>query len=248
MSETRKTIMGFDIEASGLAANFGFIHCVGYKTFGTKKTFVPSILDYDGDLLTREKKLLKKVYYDLTQADYWVSWYGQRYDVPFINSRLLFHDLPTLPPMGNNHIDGWRIAKYQLKMSSNRLATVSDFLGCGDKTPVSGQHWFRAMLGEKKSYKYIIKHCKIDVEVLEEVYNKLKGLVNTVNLTTKQDGRQCPRCNNGTVTKQGKRYTITGKITQQYKCKSCHGWSKAPIITRKNKETKKMEEVEGVLR
>lgn len=221
--------MSWDLETSNLNANFGFILCGGYKVLGEKRVHVPKISDYslyDRDP-TNDRELVKTLAKELSTADIWLTWYGSRFDVPYLNSRLIYHGLKPLPPIP--HIDGWRIARYQMRLNSNRLQSVTQFLELEDKTPLSGPHWIKAMAGNKRSLKYVVDHCRQDVVVLEQVYERIRPLaVNhpNVNLVAPIDGKdRCPRCGSDRLQKRGFSIAKVAK-TQRYQCMSCGGWSR----------------------
>jgi predicted RNA-binding Zn-ribbon protein involved in translation (DUF1610 family) len=137
---------------------------------------------------------------------------------------LLYHNLAPLAPVP--HVDGWAIARYKMKLNSNRLATVSDFFGLPDKTKLSGEIWMKASAGDKSSLKHIIKHCEKDVLLLDKVYNKIRSLTTThpnVNLVDEKD-KACPICGSKKLQKRGFSIART-RTKQRYHCKNCGGWS-----------------------
>lgn len=226
----------WDIEATNLSANFGYVLCVGWKELGKKKTNLIKISDFKlfTNDPTNDSEVIRETVKVLTGADAWVTWYGRKFDEPFINTRALFHKLPLLPPMAAAHIDGWRIAKYKMKLNSNRLDTVSKFCGVAEKTPLDGPTWIDAAAGKPKALKYVYDHCRQDVVVLEEVYNKIKILGHGVNLATFRDKvdpnkQVCPVCNKeNMLTKQGTRLANATK-KQRYHCTNCGAWSTGKV-------------------
>ena len=221
-------ILSWDIEASGLNADFGIVLCVGFKEVGGGKPVVLNILDYanDGDLIRAEKKLLKDVYTRLLDCDVWLTHFGTWFDINFVNSRLIYHRLPIIPP-NFNHIDTWKIAKNRLKLRNNRLITISEFLGTEDeKNAIKPEQWIRAMGGHRPSMNYIVEHCRRDVLVLEEVYNIIKPLVLDHPNKGLIDGRGgCAICGENKLQKRGYHVTRTRKY-QRFQCQGCGGWSK----------------------
>lgn len=202
------------------------ILCVGFKPVGTGRAEVWDVSQYGNDYIKAEKKLLVDASAKLMEADTWLTWFGTYYDIPFINSRLLYHRLPVLPA-SHPHIDGWRTAKNRLKLRNNRLNTVQDFLGLeNEKNAVKGPEWIRAMTGDKKALKYITDHCKRDVLVLEEAYNVLRPLI--VDHPYRDVGKDqvCPICGEAELQKRGYHLTKTRKY-QRYQCQNCGSWSKA---------------------
>jgi len=227
-------IVAWDLETSNLNANIGFILCAGWKVIGEKETHVIKISDYKLHKTdpTNDYEVAKRMGEILTDCDGMLTWFGQFFDEPYLQSRLLFHGLPLLPTSTTGtHIDGWRIAKKKLKMTSNRLATVSTFLGLDEKTTLNFNIWRKAMGGHLPSLRYIYKHCHQDVLVLEQVYKKIKPLctwhfnVNLdANAALKESGPLCPRCGSPRLMKRGFRGSYTAR-TQRYYCGACGSWS-----------------------
>src|SRR3990167_8542903 len=221
-------ITAWDIEASNLAADFGIVLCVGFKDVGVGKPEVYSILDYadGGDLIKAEKHLLKDVSTRLLDSDVWLTHYGTWYDIPFINTRLLYHNLPVLPP-NFSHIDTWKISRNRLKLRNNRLITISEFLGTKEeKNAIKPEQWIRALGGHRPSMSYIVEHCRRDVVVLEESYYRLRPLVLDHPNRGLLDGRGvCGVCGATKLQKRGYHTTRTRRY-QRYQCTSCGAWSK----------------------
>lgn len=223
------TITAFDIEASNLSGDFGIVLCVGFKTVGEGRPEVLDILDYvgaDNDLIKAERRLLKDVSERLLAADVWLTHYGTFYDIPFINTRLLYHHLPILPP-NHAHIDTWKVSRNRLKLRNNRLKTISEFLGTEEeKNAIRPEQWIRALGGHRQSMAYIVEHCRRDVVVLEEAYQRLRPLVlDHPNRGLVDDRGGCTICGEGPLHKRGFHITRTRKY-QRYQCRSCGAWSK----------------------
>ena len=221
-------LLAFDIEASGLNADFGIVICVGFQEVGTNRTQVMSLLDYDEkDPIKAERLLLKDVRERLLDCDAWIAHFGKYYDVVFVNTRLLYHRLPTLPtnfPL----IDTWRTAKNAMKLRNNRLITIQEFLGTrNEKNAILPEQWIRAMAGQPRAIKYIIDHCKRDIEVLVEVYLRLRPLIvdhPNHNLIKKDGG--CPTCGSMKLQKRGQQLAKTMAF-QRFQCQACGAWSKS---------------------
>lgn len=223
-------ILAFDIEASNLSADFGIILTFGSKTVGEGKVEVLNILDYtdtSADLIRAEKRMLKDISSVMLSADVWLGHYSTWYDIPFINTRLLYHSLPILPP-NFAHIDTWKISRNRLKLRNNRLATISDFLKTDDeKNAIKPEQWIRALGGHRPSMNYIVDHNRRDVLVLEEVYKILRPLVLDHPNKNLVDGRGgCSKCGSEKLQKRGTHLTRTRKY-QRFQCQSCGGWSRS---------------------
>ena len=225
-------ILFWDIEATNLRADFGYILCIGYKFAHWKKPKIIKLCNsptYKKDR-TDDSYVLEQFAKAYATANLSVTWYGNRFDLPYVNARNLAHDLPRLPPVPQ--VDLWRTSRYELAISNNRLDTASRFLKLKDeKTRVDGQIWVRAMSGYKDALKYIYDHCYADVLVLEGAYGKLRSLVvnhpNVSLLRHKLGEHKCPTCSGSNITGQGKRVARTA-VYQRLRCNDCGSWSQMP--------------------
>lgn len=221
-------ILMFDIEATNLDADFGTCLAFGWRYYGDGKSHVLSLLDTNpvcGDCgrvdADDDRALLKEVYAILSQADVIVSWYGKGFDVPFLNTRMLDAGMKPLPPIP--HVDLYFTAKHHLKLSSNRLANVQEFLQLVDaKTPLTRRVWRQAEAGNPKAIKYVAHHCLKDVDVLYGAYEKLRPYV-----------RQHPRingygpcrvCGGTNLNSRGLTVTHLVKPKRRVQCKDCGAW------------------------
>lgn len=183
-------IVLYDIESTNLDADFGTTLAFGWKVLGDKKAHTISLLDFCDPCKSCGKfdahsdvALLERVWEILSTADVVVTWYGKGFDEKFLNTRMLDAGLPPMPNVP--HVDLYFTAKHKLKLSSNRLASVQEFLRLPvAKTPLTRNTWRAAEAGDAKALKYIEHHCLMDVEVLEGAYLKLRPFV-----------RQHPRVN-----------------------------------------------------
>lgn len=225
LTDEAKVIL-FDIEATGLKADFGYCLCFGYKELGSKTTSVISITDFKNHRKepTNDAALMKAVHGVLNEADIIVSYYGKEFDRKFLNTRMLMAGLPPLPPLSHEHVDLYFTARGNLALHSNRLASVAAALGCPfEKTSLDGPTWIKASSGDKGAIEYIKEHCARDVEVLEYCYLKLRPYVRQhPHVGHYQACRSC-----GSFDCQRRGYTIvksTGKREQRLQCLGCGAW------------------------
>ena len=203
----------------------GHILCGSWMDFGESK---PHCLGIDDFPRYRKNSLddsrlvlaLRKV---LEEADVWVTWYGSKFDEPFLNSRLIHHGYAPLPPRA--HIDLWFTARYRLAISRNSLANASRFLGLEQKTPLMLEEWVKAVAGERRSLRYIKEHCDQDVVVLSQAYKVLRPLIkNHPSVAEAEKGViKCTACGSFDLQKRGFRATPTSR-RRVYFCKKCHSW------------------------
>jgi uncharacterized protein YprB with RNaseH-like and TPR domain len=81
-----------DIETTGLNATYGRLLCACFKFDDERRprtVEVPFCKD--------EPKALKQIKAWYNEADVVATWNGKRFDVPFINGRLMVHKMDPLP-------------------------------------------------------------------------------------------------------------------------------------------------------
>src|ERR1041385_12729 len=177
-----KRLGHFDIETSGLNANFGFLISWSIKS-DDLNVRDPGVLECDK--LTRtdfekagyddpDKRIVKSMVDTLNEYDVITYHFGGYFDGPFARTRALLYNLP-FPQYGQVvQIDTWRLARNLLKLHSNRLEAVAEYLGVSTKTHLNPAIWRRATRGSIRDVNYILEHNKQDVITLEKVYNRLK--------------------------------------------------------------------------
>jgi uncharacterized protein YprB with RNaseH-like and TPR domain len=176
----------FDIETTNLDASIGMILCACVKEMGGETFTAVSRMPEGGFMDDHE--VVVQIRDWLEEYDYVCTYYGTGFDIPYLNTRLLIHG--ERPINRIRHVDLYYTAKFQLKLHSNRLAVVAETLfGNSDKTRVLGPVWTRAAQGDPEAMKYIVDHCQIDVEVLERVFNHLRGFINLSEKRIKLFGR-----------------------------------------------------------
>jgi uncharacterized protein YprB with RNaseH-like and TPR domain len=171
----------FDLEMSNLSANFGMLLCGGFKALGEKKVKIyridesPNYKEEPWD----DSWLAEQLAGEIEEADILVSYNGKRFDLPFLNARLVRFD--KKPIIGKKHIDLFFVSKFQLKLSNWSLDALAKHLNLPvQKTRMEGEQWTKAMTGDPEALQYIIDHCVLDVKVLEQVFKKVKGLIKMI--------------------------------------------------------------------
>jgi uncharacterized protein YprB with RNaseH-like and TPR domain len=178
--------IGFlDIETSNLDANFGIMlsYCIKEQASDTIFTGVLNegdIAYYPAD--KSDTRIVEKLVEDMLCFDKIVTFYGKRFDVPFIRTRAII-DGVDFPYFGSiKHDDVYFWAKFKLKLNSNRLEVVARTLfGSTEKNHIDYAKWVGGVRGDKESLEYILDHNKRDVIELERVYDVL------VNYARRQD-------------------------------------------------------------
>lgn len=219
-------VLFLDIEASNLSASVGYTLAIGYKWANEKKAHVLTLADYPGSKSTDDTKLLAAFRPIFEKADLVVHHFGDYYDIPFLQTRMLIHKMKPLPRVAT--VDTWRIAKKRLKFHSNRLDAILKTLGCPyAKTPLDGNVWIDASAGDRKALRYVAKHCYFDVLVLEWVYNAIKSVWDQHPALYGKE--KCNSCGGQDFRSDGVRVT-TANTYRRLTCKKCGATKKGKVI------------------
>jgi uncharacterized protein YprB with RNaseH-like and TPR domain len=216
-------IVAFDIEATGLKADFAYLLSAA---FGDVNKNDIDVYVLPGGKLSNEVQLVRTVAERVQEADVLVSYYGKGYDIPFLNAKMLEYDLPVLPNIP--HVDLYWTVKHNLAISRKSLQNVAYFIRAkSSKTAVEGRLWKAAMIGDKKALAEIALHNIADVQVLKEVYNKLRPLV-------RQHPRvngfgPCRTCGNEKLQRRGLAITQLKSQRQRVQCQKCGSWDLRPL-------------------
>ena len=171
--DTKEKLGFLDIEASNLDANYGICFCYCIKEQGKRKIHsrVISKKELENGL---DKKLMRQFLEDIKNFDKLITFYGTKFDLPFLRTRCLMHDL-EFPEYGEKfHKDIYYIIRNKFKLNRNRQETACRaLLGKTEKNRIEAQYWIRALQGDEKSLNYILDHCKRDVRDLERLYDKV---------------------------------------------------------------------------
>jgi uncharacterized protein YprB with RNaseH-like and TPR domain len=171
--EQANLLCTLDIEASNLGADFGRIICAVVKPFhGKPREFVAKNLEV-------EKAMLKELVTYLNRFQCVITHYGSRFDLPFIQSRMTYHNLAAenVELRIRRQIDTIDIAWKNLRMSKNHLANLcKSFKLPVEKKGLSPDEWTKVMEDFGGNIKRMVKYCKQDVLATEGLYKHLRHL------------------------------------------------------------------------
>ena len=171
----------FDIEATDLDAQYGYMVCVsileplddigkGYKIH-TLRIDDPRNPDKNSD-----KWLVKEVVKLLNSFDVLIGWNSSQYDIPFINTRAWKHRLT--PPKRNFRRDLLFFIRANGRLQSNRLKAWDEFLmGQANKTRITPKYKYGCIRGEKWAINFYVDHCERDVVATFRIYKRFMPLL-----------------------------------------------------------------------
>lgn len=177
-----------------------------------------------------DKRIVEDICKYLDKADFVIAHNGKKFDIPFIKSRAAINGIN--PPSPVKIIDTLIIAKKEMAFKRNTLQFLAEALQV-DKQKYEHSNfngfklWKSCMEQDDEAWLEMKKYNILDVEVLEEVYYKLRPWYTqhpNVTTDTVKDKPLCPKCGSSHVRKYGWYYTNKGKY-QKWKCESCGGYS-----------------------
>jgi uncharacterized protein YprB with RNaseH-like and TPR domain len=236
--KTKRRRLFFDIETSpniGLFWEAGYkknittdniireraIICICYKWEDEKEVYA---LQWDAK--QNDKRMLEHFIAVANTANELVGHNGDKFDLAWIRTRCLFHGIDMFP--NYQTIDTLKVARSKFRFQSNRLNYIAEFLGLGGKIKTEFNLWKDILLNKDKvAMEKMIKYCKKDVSLLEEVYKLLGNHIapkTHYGVVFGQDRGSCPECGAGSedLIKNNSVVTATGLTRIQYKCKVCN--------------------------
>lgn len=196
-----------------------------WKALGEKKIHAVSVLDDPERFAANpndDRHVVETLREVLATADVIVAHNGDRFDTKWVAGRMLAHGLPPLPPIQS--IDTYRTVKRMFYLNSNRLDYIGKYLGLGGKTHTPAGLWLEALKGDAKAIRTMVAYNKRDVELLEQVFLKLRPFMpDHFNRLLHEGQSGCPRCGSAHVQSRGFHRSIT-QVYRKFQCVDCRGW------------------------
>lgn len=204
------------------------IICVCWKLLEKKAIYSTSILDdpkrFKKDV-NDDYVVMKKIREVLEDVDIAIGHNIKKFDIKKINARLIFHGLTPLPS-GLIMLDTLTEVRKVASFLSNRLDYLGKHLTGGGKQETSRGLWLRVLKGDKDAVKEMVTYCKRDVQVLEDVYLRLRPYMKNHPVVEPEFRQEtCHKCGSDQLSKKMTRHTATGVKKQQVQCKICHGYT-----------------------
>jgi uncharacterized protein YprB with RNaseH-like and TPR domain len=194
------------------------IICICYKWEGEDKVF-----SLNWNAKQDDKKMISDFIKVANHADELVGHNGDKFDLPWIRTRCLFHGLEMFPKYAT--IDTLKVSRQQFRFNSNRLNYIAQYLGLGQKLHTEFGLWKKVLLDkDKEALGYMVEYCKEDVKLLERVYEKLSTHTYAkahYGVIHGQDRGSCKECGSDELIKQRIRVNASGSRTIIYKCNTC---------------------------
>jgi len=203
-----------------------FLLSFAFKWLGDDAIHVSTLRDCQGYAENKrcDRSLVHQLWTALQAADVIVAHNGDKHDIRKANARFAFHGLP--PPSPSRSIDTRKMAKRYFGFESNSLDHLGQHLGLGGKRVTTGFDLHRrAIEGDASAWAELAEYNKRDVELLEQVYLRLRPFMSTHPPLTDYTGEQaCPVCQSSNIYHRGYSYMRTGR-RRRISCRDCGAWS-----------------------
>jgi len=183
------------------------------KTMGECTTSQEAI---DGD----DERIMRILWALLEQADILIGHNIAGFDLPKINTRFMLNDI--MPPTPSIVLDTLKASQAH-SFSSNKLDYLGQLVTRKGKLKTDYELWKRCLRGEQEALDYMLKYCKEDSLLLEEVYLFLRPWMrNHPNLALMADVKEltCGVCMTPGMVEIGNYYTGVNKYAS-YRCPNC---------------------------
>lgn len=191
------------------------VMCFGARWYGKNQVIFKSTHQHG------KTEMLETIHGMLDEADAVLSWNGAGFDTKHINREFIENGMT--PPSPYVEIDLMKVAKKKFKFPSNKLDYVSQALDVGRKVQHEGfQLWLDCMAGNRTAWKKMKDYQIQDVNLLIDLYEKLKPWIDNHPNTAAFDGIEdgCVVCGSRRVTAHDYKITAAGKY-RRYRCQDC---------------------------
>jgi hypothetical protein len=165
-------------------------------------------------------RITKSIWNFLSQAQVVIGHNFSQFDVKYINTEFLKHELP---PLKFSIVDTLVVAKQNFRFSSNKMKFLNDQLHIRNKEENSGfPLWRGCSDGDKESLDTMLSYNIGDIGATEELFYRVRPYVRNFNvaLYNEIEELQCPVCGSQNITSEGNYYTSAGKWIS-YRCQDC---------------------------
>jgi len=148
----------------------------------------------------------------LNEADIVIAHNGDRFDIPNMNTRFILAGLGPTTPFQT--IDTLLVARKQFGFTHNSLNALAKQFGFPVKIETNFALWKRCKNGDRDALMEMEVYNRHDVEILEEVYLKLRPWIKShpnVGLYMEASTEVCPNCGSDHIATIGHYYTQVGK-------------------------------------
>ncbi len=194
--------------------------CYGAKYKGKKTKVVDERIGRT-EMLTQLAEFLDSV-------DFLVSFNGQNFDTPKVNSEFMREGIK--PPSPFKEIDLYRVIRKNASYYSGKLDFVAERIVGQKKVATGGfKLWRDVLANDESAWRKFRAYQKQDVDLLEELYNEVLPWIRMPHPVSSASGLVCRNCGGTQLQRRGVARSLQGEY-DRYQCLSCATWNRG--ITR----------------
>jgi uncharacterized protein YprB with RNaseH-like and TPR domain len=242
----------FDIETSpniGMFWSAGYKQSIGYDNIIKERAIICISYKWAGDKTVHaltwdkeqnDKTLLEKFMKVADTADELVAHNGDRFDLPWIRTRCLYHRIPIFPVYTT--LDTLKGARSKFRFNSNKLDYIAQFLNIGAKIHTDYGLWKGIVLNNsRKDLQKMVVYCKNDVVILEKVYNEMSPYLPAKvhhGVANGSSKCSCSNCGSEDTIIRKRRIMASGSKVIQLQCKKCGKYTSVSESVYQNERNK----------
>lgn len=170
-----------------------------------------------------DKRILTEFVKIANTADILVAHNGDKFDLPLLRARCIYHRIPMFPKYRT--LDTLKKARGNFRFSSNKLDYIAQYLGVGAKMKHEGfSMWDKCMQGDEEALARMVAYNKVDVVVLEDVYQVMKHYIKPethAGVLQEKLKYTCPICAHEEISLVKTDVTEKGTISRVVQCEEC---------------------------
>lgn len=185
---------------------------------------------------TDDSNIVTTLWHMLDQADIIIGHNLKRFDNKKFKARCLAWGLKE--PSSYRMIDTLEIAKQSFNLTSNKLDYLATLLGLPNKITHEGhQLWVKCMAGVEEAWDTMVEYNEYDVELLEQVYLKIRHwAANHPNVAVFYNDlvERCTVCGSDDLEVTGNTVKANLAEYEEVRCNCCSKLSRRPsnLLTR----------------
>lgn len=212
--------------SSNTITHDSYMISAAWKVLGEKSIhFVASQKVWD------DFKTVKTLRNILASADILIGHNIDKFDLKYLNARLIYHSLPPLPIIAT--VDTLKEVKKVAFFTGHSLGYLASYILDEEKINVNFDLWKKVVNGNKSALKEMVAYNKQDVVVTEKWYNHLKPYMKThphMGVFTGENRLcSCNKCGGTHLKKNGFRVTTAGLKKQEIQCLDCGSYQRIPV-------------------
>jgi DNA polymerase elongation subunit (family B) len=245
----KPTVIFFDIETSPVEylkfqkdknpyfSSEGIIHDSYMISAAWKKQGDKKVNHVTSPNLWDDYNAVKKLRDELSKADILVGHNIDKFDIKFLNARIILHGLPPLPLIPT--IDTLKEVKRVATFTSHKLDYLTKLFFYEGKLEVGFGLWKKIIVGptqaiKRKALNDMVTYNLRDVVKTEELYNRLRPYMKNhphIGVMQGKDRRiSCNKCGSTNVKRNGIRVTAAGLKKQEIQCQNCGSYHRIPLV------------------